>query len=171
MRIRCIVLSTCCVSLIFLYPKKCFWKQQNPELSVHIHLTVILQGREWTDRSEYGGLQTRLSRAWMWNHLASPSFTGSCLGGREHGKYMCYVCLYVCVCVCVHWGRHSVLNMTFKQNDMILPWELVRTKLRVKFPRTKFGVGKFFLKISGDAQTKKAKGAETVQEARCPKAM
>lgn len=52
--------------------------------------------------------------------------------------------------------------MTFKQNDMTLPWKLVRTKLSVKFPRTKFGVGNFFPKISGDVQTKKAKGAETV---------
>lgn len=49
----------------------------------------------------------------------------------------------------------------FKQNDTILYWESVSIELRVRFLRTSFAaVGNSFPKVSGDAQTKKEKGAE-----------
>ena len=47
--------------------------------------------------SEYG---SEYSGTRMWNQLDSPSSTGPCLGGRECGKYVCFVCVCVCVCVC-----------------------------------------------------------------------
>ena len=50
--------------------------------------------------------------------------------------------------------------MTLKENDITLYWEPVRTELRIKFLRTRFAIGNSFPKISGDAQTKKEKGAE-----------
>ena len=81
----------------FFIPPKYFWKQQNPELSVHIQLLWCY--REGSGRMEES-METRPSRTWMWNQLDSPSSTGPCLGGRERGKYVCFVCVCVCVCVC-----------------------------------------------------------------------
>ena len=52
-------------------------------------------------------METRPSGTRMWNQLDSPSSTGPCLGGRERGKYVCFVCVCVCVCVRVHACMHA----------------------------------------------------------------
>lgn len=75
---------------------------------------------------------------------------------------MCVLCVCTPAHRCAHaLGGHSILMYDFKQNDTILYWESVSIELRVRFLRTSFAaVGNSFPKVSGDAQTKKEKGAE-----------
>ena len=102
MRIHCIVLSTCCVSLIFLYPQNIFESNKiQSSVSTFNYCDATGKGVDGWKRVWRQDLQEpECGTSWILHPPLAPAWVGESVGS------MCVLCVCVCVCACMPVCMH-----------------------------------------------------------------